>query len=84
MQRLTIAAKSPKSATALLKALAQFDPTLATDDDDRILVAIEVGSDQHAIEVLDAVREHFAGRAGDYAVSTVISLHERVYSNHDR
>ena len=45
---------------------------------------MEVGGDQHALEVLDAVREHFNGRGNDEAMSTVIHGDDRPYSQHDR
>jgi hypothetical protein len=71
MQMLTIEAKSPQSALAFLVALSEFHPTLTTDEAGRHLVSIKTGSERHVLEVLDAVRDHFAGRVRGDAVSTM-------------
>jgi hypothetical protein len=71
MQMLTIEAKSPESALAFLVALSEFHPTLMTDEAGRHLVSIQTGSERHVLEVLDAVRDHFAGRVRADAASTM-------------
>jgi hypothetical protein len=85
MQKLTIEAKSPESAIALLDALRLFGGTPATDDHGRYLISLEIGTDEHALEVLDAVREHFACRVGDAPLSVLaVGVEEDRYSVHDR
>jgi hypothetical protein len=73
VQQLTLQAKSPESALALAKALSQFEPTSTTDEEGRSLISIEIGNDRHAVEVLDVIRSHFAGRGGEDS-ATVMSV----------
>jgi len=71
MQMLTIQAKTPASARALQRALSKFEPTITTDEQGKCLISVQIGSERHAVEVLDSMRKHFAGRAGDGPVTVL-------------
>jgi hypothetical protein len=84
MQALYIQARSSHSASSLLNALSGFGATKSIDGEGRCWVEVQIGGDKHAVGVLDAVREHFAGREGDFPLASVIHGDERDYSQHDR
>jgi len=86
MQRLSIEAKSPESAAALLEALEGFNRVPSSDNEgDRYLVEFEIEDDLHALAVLDAAREHFASRLGDVPLSVLsVGVTGDEYSVHDR
>ena len=81
MQQLTIRAANHLAAQDLYSALAAFAPELSADDEGRCFVSVELGSDQHDLEVLDAVRRFMDSSAkGAPRDSVVIEMDEREFT----
>jgi len=85
VQNLSVQAASFESATRLFNALAQFQPQLTKDGEERHYVSVQLGSDEHVVAVLDAIQNHLADRTQDDPVSSMtVTLEERRYTVHDR
>jgi len=85
MQNLSIQAASFESATRLRSALDPFQPELTKDTEGRYFVSVQLGSDSHVVEILDAIQDHLAKRAQDEPVSLLtVALDDRRYTVHDR
>jgi hypothetical protein len=81
MQQLTIRAANHLAAQDLYSALEAFAPELSADDEGRCFVSLELGSDQHDLEVLDAVQRFMDSSAnGAPRDSVVIEMDEREFT----
>jgi hypothetical protein len=85
MQNLSIEAATSESAWGLFGALVRFCPRWSKDDDGRYFVSVQLGSDKHALAVLDAIRTHLASCGQDVVVSSMtVALDGGNYTVRDR
>lgn len=69
------------AAQDLYRAPAAFAPEVSADDEGRCFVSVELGSDEHVLEVLDAVRRVMDSSAdGAQRDSLVIEMDEREFT----
>jgi hypothetical protein len=80
MEKLSILASTPQSASGLYEALSAFRTELLETEDQKYLIEIVlVGGDREIVDVLNAIEQHVTERGTEPAR---ITLSGRTYSMH--
>jgi hypothetical protein len=83
MHRLTVQAATYLSAQSICSALSEFDPELIVEDDDQFFILVDLGSNRHVVEAVNALHGFLGARADGTAVTSMfVALDDGVDTLH--